>query len=76
MSAKADALAGLVAPNTCDIVELSEICRDSGGVLRREVAPGVSDGEDARTGENEKTPSGEGVSSRDDTAFQRVSVDV
>jgi hypothetical protein len=74
--ARAEALAGLAVPKTCEPVEFSEIRRDSGGVLYREVSPDVSDDAEEDRPENEKTPSGERVSSRDDTAFQRVSVDV
>jgi hypothetical protein len=76
MNAKAGALAGLVSPEACESVELSEICRDSGGALGQEVSPGVSDDTRHDGPENEKTPSRGGVSSQDDTASQRVSADV
>ena len=38
MRARAEALAGLQYPKTCEIVALSEIRRVSGGVLRQEVS--------------------------------------
>ena len=70
--ARAEALAGLPAPNASQSVELSGMCRDSGGVQSQGVSPAVSEGEP----ENEKTPSGEGVSSFLVTDFQEQSVDV
>jgi hypothetical protein len=76
MRAKADALAWLVAPTTYEFVELSEMRRDSGVVLGQEVSPVVSHDAEQDGPEKEKNPSGEGVSSRDGTSFQRVSVDV
>ncbi len=76
MRARADALAGLVAPNTCESAELSEIRRVSGGVQRQEVSADDRAAVGSPASRNEKTPSGEGVSSCCVTDFQEESVDV
>jgi hypothetical protein len=54
MRARSTALTGSQYPKTCAPVKLSEICRDSGGVLFQEVSPADSDGTQARTLENAK----------------------
>ncbi len=76
MRARAEALAGLHYPKTCEPVELSEIRRVSGGVGRQKVSRADSNGDREGASENEKTPSEEGVSSFLVTDFQEVSVDV
>src|SRR5262249_36217064 len=63
MRARAEALSGLPSPNAFQSVEMSGMCRDSGGVAGQEVSAGVSDAEPGPQPENEKAPSGEGVSS-------------
>jgi hypothetical protein len=76
MRARAEALAGLQYPKTCEPVELSEIRRVSGGVVRQKVSRADSNGDRNGASENEKTPSVEGVSSFLVTDFQEVSVDI
>jgi Phage integrase family len=76
MEDRAKALAGLPAPKSYAFVELSEIRRVSGGALSQELSPDDSDDDPDDDPGNEKTPSGEGVSSSLVTDFQEVSVDV
>jgi len=76
MKDRAKALGNLVAPNTSESVELSGMCRDSGGVSGQELSAGDSEGGRSDDPENEKTPSGEGVSSCCVSASQEVAVDV
>jgi site-specific recombinase XerD len=75
MRARVEALAGLQYPKTCEIVELSEIRRVSGGVVRQKVSRADSYGDREGGSENEKTPSREGVSSFPVADFQNVSAD-
>jgi hypothetical protein len=75
MRARADALGNLPAPKLYASVELSGMCRDSGGVLGQEVSADVSDAEREEEPENEKTPSGEGVSSFLDATSQELAFD-
>ena len=70
------ALAGLPAPTAYACVELSEMRREWRGVLGSEVSAGDSSRNSGVMMENERTPSGEGVSSLLVTGFQEVSVDV
>ena len=76
MPARASALAGLQYPKTYLPVELSGMCRDSGGVLRQKVSRADSKGDSDGTSEHEKTPSGEGVSSFLDATSQELAFDV
>ena len=76
MTARATALAGLQYPKGSAAVELSEMCRDSGGVLGQEVSRADSDGDRYGVSKNDETPSEEGVSSFLVTDFQELSVDV
>jgi len=76
MKDRARALGNLVPPNTCEPVSVSGMCRDSGGVQSQEVSAAGSEAESEEAPENEKTPSGEGVSSFPVTDFQEESVDV
>jgi hypothetical protein len=76
MRARAEALAGPQYPKTCEPVELSEIRRFSGGVVRQKVSRADSNGDREGASENEKTPSEEGVSSFLVTDLQELSVDV
>jgi hypothetical protein len=75
MEERAEALAGLPAPKPCAFPELSEIRRERGGVLGQEVSVGDSNRMSGVALKNEKTPSGEGVSSFLVTGFREVSVD-
>ena len=76
LQGQADALAGLPLPKACTNADWPGIGRVWGGVLSQEVSPPVSDDEPDEAPENEKTPSGEGVSSLGVTDFQELSVDV
>jgi hypothetical protein len=76
MRAGAGALRNLRAPNLYPPVELSGMCRDSGGVLGQELSSDDSDDDPDDHPENEKTPCGKGVSSSGVTESQEWSVDV
>ncbi len=76
MPARASALAGLQYPKTYLPVELSGMCRDSGGVLRRKVSADVRNSDREGKTKNDETPSEEEVSSFLVTDFQELSVDV
>jgi hypothetical protein len=76
MRARAEVLAGLQYPKRCESIDLSEIRRVSGGVMRQEVSRVDSNGDRKSGPENEKTPSEGGFSSFLVTDFQEVSVDV
>lgn len=76
MKHRAKALGNLVAPNTSEFVELSEIRRVSGGVPGQELSTGGTEAASEARPENEKTPSGEGVSSHCASASQELAVDV
>jgi hypothetical protein len=76
MQARAAALTGLQYPMTCEPAELLEIRWISGGVLGQEVSAGDNKRDRESEPENEKPPSGEGVSSFHVTASQERAVDV
>ena len=76
MENRAEALGNLPVPKTCAPVELSGICRVAGGVLSQEVSPDDSDDDPNGGDGNEKTPSGEGVSSSANVACQELAFDV
>ena len=75
MEDRAKALAGLPAPKSYAFVELSEIRRVSGGALSQELSPDDSDDDPDDDPGNEKTPSGEGVSSVPGVASQELAFD-
>ena len=59
MEDRAEALAGLPSSqNICIAVELSEICRVSGGVLGQELSPDVSNGDLGRRSGKRENPFG------------------
>lgn len=76
MKDRAKALGNLVAPDTFESVELSEIRRVSGGVLGQELSAAGTEPTQIAGPENEKTPSGEGVSSHCVSASQELAVDL
>jgi hypothetical protein len=76
MKDRARALGNLVTPNTSASVELSEIRRVSSGVLGQELSAGGTEATRRAGPGNEKTPSGEGVSSSSDAASQELAFGV
>src|SRR5271157_23480 len=73
---QADALAGLRLTKICTSADWTGIGRVSGDVLGKEDSAGDSEGDCEDEPENEKTPSGEGVSSCCVSASQDLAVDV
>jgi len=76
MQDRADALGNLPVPKTYQPVEMSEMCRESGVVLSRELSAGGTEGVENTGSENEETPSEERVPSSADATCQEQAVDV
>lgn len=76
MQDRADALGNLPVPKTYPPVEMSEMCRESGVVLGRELSAGGTEGGENTGSGNEETPSEEGVPSSADATCHELAVGV
>ncbi|WZO97478.1 hypothetical protein EP7_004513 [Isosphaeraceae bacterium EP7] len=76
MMDRARALGNLVTPDTSDSVELSGMCRVSGGVAGQEVSAAGSEDDEGEGFENEQTPGLPGFMSSSDAASQELAFGV